>query len=259
MPLVDSSRGSVYHDNYLYEGTRLWYSLRGEERPPGTPHIRLGYCRFVQRYKANNRARLLVDTLPIVDGQAVMIFGAGYGWLAEALRDLLPASDIVATDTGSYVQTTKDSDETAEITAWVDAAGVVEPERSAWISRFVAGRRSQFTVSDEDLRNAASRNRLLGRTAKQRFDWGITEHMLEWLTDAEAVQMSERGNRICGALCHLVTPFEPRKQAASEPRGNWNWKWLDSDDSTTSELAAKDWYTTTNWSRLIPTDTFMRG
>ena len=258
MPLVDASDPAVYHLNHVSEANRLWYNhTLNTSIPVGEPQLLVGYIRFARLFTARNHAKGLVVGLPIKDGDSIILSGAGFGWLEEEMRKLLPASTFVSYDNGGWVNSVKATDETVEVDALLDTAGIVDPgKRSDWHSRMVTGPRAVVTVADEDGGTNPSRNRIKGRLGLQgnrNADWFISEQVLAWLDDAECQSLSASAHRMADNVVHLTSVFLASK-ASEQEQNPWNWKHQDSLDPTTALLESQPWYTTTSWKALLPED-----
>lgn len=269
MPRVDLSDPTVFHDNYRTNVSRLKGALDGA--PNNEPRLVLNYHRWPEMVKKRNVALgLCFGTLGLADGMKIIILGGGFGWLQEAIEEHITA-DIVTTDTSSWVHNVKDQDESADISAALDAHGVTDPaKRNELMSRYNQGSRAKRPILNEDMENGASRGRVkqaLGLQGNAKADYVITEQVLPWLEDNECTVVSDVAHSIANNVVHIVTPFFPSKKP--EPGPLWNWKHLDlfsaiqylgdayADGHTRSDLEAEPWYTTTLWKELLPNDQFI--
>ena len=258
MPLVDASDPAVYHLNYITEGNRLWYNhTLNQQIPAGATKLRITYIRFARMIRAKQYARGLVDALGLTDGLTIALPGAGFAWLQEEMQLLLPTAKFASFDTGGYVQTTKGTNETDELNANLDAAGITDPgERATWHSRFITEPRSKIEIANEDLQTRQSQRTITGMMdliGNAKADWSISEQVLPWLDDAECLAFSVDQRTIATNIAHLLTPFLPSK-ASEQEKNPWNWKHQDSLEPTTALLEALPWYTTTSWNDLLPND-----
>lgn len=268
MPIVDTSTVTPYWDNYVSDGVATYYHRLGQMIPVGEPKILLRYVKYARLEVSQRTAEQLVSQLGIQDGDKVLVLGAGFGWTVEIMRQLLPNSTIVAIDSGQYINSVKDQDETAAINLMLDGAldrnqntpiVLTAQQRSDWLNRFLLGPRDSVGVLDEDLAGGASRGRVkqaLGLQGNAKAEWGISEQVLPWLTDQECLGLSSAGHDICTTLCHLVRAADPYLLSELEP-DPWNWKWVNSLAPTTNLLASQPWYTTTSWKDLLPGDLIM--
>lgn len=266
--LVNTSDPDEYHRNYVQDAVRQWLREHPEEATFRWPIIRVHYCRYAQRFIAANRARTLVNLLPIADGESVLVVGGGFGWMAEALAALLPSSSVVVTDTSPWVQSVKDQGDAGEVAGWLDTdvfdyqtrrRVALDPlDRQLWLDRIATPRRSNLPILDEGLENRGSRNRVLSEIAGARFDHAVSEQALPWLTDAEATGLSEAMREMAADVAHWITPFIPEMASEDEPNP-WNWKRVRDSSPTTNLLQNQPWYTRSAWDALLPGDRFFSG
>jgi hypothetical protein len=261
MPLVDTTDPAVYHDNYYSDARKLYYNHVLGVPTPNVPRLRIHYCWYTEQFKVRNRAVALTQdwSLHLQDGQKIIILGGGFGWLQEELEKLITA-DIVTLDTGQWVHSVKDTDESVEYDTWMDTAGITDPtDRADWKGRMVRpGGRAKVTIHDEDLGTGASRGRIkqaLNLQGNQKADYLITEQVLPWLDDSECGVVSNVSHSIATNVAHILTPFALSQRA--EPPPLWNWKHLDDLSPTRPDLEALPWYTTTSWKALLPDDLFV--
>lgn len=258
MPRVDLSDPAVFHDNYRTNVSRLKGAL--DRTPNDEPRLILNYHRWPEMVKKRLVASgLCQGTLGLSSGMKIIILGGGFGWLQEAIEELITA-DIVTTDTSPWVQAVKDQDESADVTAALDAAGVTDStKRGQLMARYNTGPRARRPIFNEDLNTGGSRGRIkqaLGLQGNAKADYVITEQVLPWLEDNECTVVSDVAHSIANNVVHILTPFAPSNKL--EPGPLWNWKHIDSPgEPTRPDLALQPWYTTTNWKSLLPNDLFI--
>ena len=258
MPLVDASDPDVYHLNYVTSANSLWWNhTLNTIIPAGEKKFLVNYIRFVEIIRARQYAKGVVAALNLTDGLTIALPGAGFGWLEEEMQLLLPTAQFVSFDTGEYVQSTKGTNETVELDASLDKAGITDPgERAVWHSRFVTEPRSKLEILDENLSTGASQKVItdkLGLTGSDKADWSISEQVLPWLDDAECISFSSDQHKIATNVAHILSPFI-LEHSSEQEKNPWNWKHQDSLDPTTALLEALPWYTTTSWKDLLPDD-----
>lgn len=261
MPRVDLSVPELYYDNYRTNIPRLWHAVQGTQRPVGDKSWRARYSWWPEHIiNRNHRARGLIDNLGIVDGDEVVFVGAGFGWLQEELQLRLPSSKFVSTDISPWVHLVKGQDEEAELRSWMIDDGITDQaEQDLWLSRvFRPGPRAKVPILDESLGDNQSQKRVrtaLGLSGSARGRWAVTENVLPWLSDAEALVLSAGMRKVAQTVAHLVTPFASSSKQEIGPL--WNWKHLDDVGLTRSDLALQPWYTTASWKALLPSDLFV--
>jgi hypothetical protein len=213
-------------------------------RPAGRPEIRLGYSRAVLWDAHVARAAKLVELFNWPTTTKILIVGAGYAWTAEALETNHGYTNIVTTDTSGYIQTTQDTDETADLDAAITAVGL-DPASGEGLAKrgHLIGkgggsgnrRRHSRPVENEDLSNNGSRNRI--RQILGDIEVGISEELISTLSDAEVLDASDRIDKINAGITriHLTTELQPGK--TQDPAYNWK--------------------TLSDWKLLLPGDTFV--
>jgi hypothetical protein len=216
------------------------------------------------RAARHNFVPAIVNNLPLVGTESVLIVGAGFGWGAEELLAAMPGLDIVCIDTGSWIQAEKDNTEETYITAALAAQNItaLDGRFAVAMTHTNLGKRAQFEegnpnagVHNIDLSTGQGRSeaRKLLKTHNS-FDWAISEDVLAWLTDAECTQMDTAGHQVATNVCHYTTLYDPRFDGELEPDPIWNWKYLNpADDQGWNKLnPIPAWYTETNWATLLP-------
>ncbi|MFQ6016766.1 MAG: hypothetical protein ACE5KF_01095 [Kiloniellaceae bacterium] len=221
MPLVDISDPAVFHGAHdIGTGIR-------EGPPGGRKEVRLKYHRAVMLPVCATRARRLTSALGLTAADAVALVGAGFGWLAECLEQEVPGITVVSLDTSAWVHAVKASPETSEIDAAVRDAGIV-PAMSRYADVMAAlddgGPRARVAIENEDVSTDAARARL--RRLHGAFTWAVTEQVLPWLTDAEAIALDAAMHKLASKVAHQLTPL----MDGHEPGRNWktlaDWKAL---------------------------------
>jgi len=269
MPIVDPSDPQVWTAQYI---RRLNHPTDRFAQP-----IKVGYTRagFLEARKA--RGRNLVRRLGILDGQNVLIIGAGFCWIGEGIKEELPNATVIGIDTSTWVQSRKNLDETDELRTAIQAVGE-DPDTPKWqefVTSHRGGARAQLPVLSEDGSTGSSRGnikRAFG-SGNPEIHWGISEDVLPWLEDAECQQLDSVGHNIATNVAHLVTPFYADKVTLTEPGPLWNWKYINEAFRTTTranpevDIAAVNakeatlltlpWYNTLFWETLLPNSTIV--
>ena len=207
------------------------------------PEVKLHYHRRVMGPVCQTRAVGIAQALGwVAPGPSLIIVGAGFGWTAEALEQM-GFTRVLSLDISQYVQGNKDGTEEAEIDAEIVGVGLTPGigEGQALKQRlFDGGVRSRATrgVLNEDGAGGASRGRIrqaLGLAGNQQANWGLSESVLESLTDAEAVNASGIAHQYCTNVAHYVVTLREGNQPG------YNWKSL------------------ADWKLLIPIDSFIEA
>jgi hypothetical protein len=213
------------------------YYLRPEGRW-GHPNTRQGvvlrYNRAVLYDYAVQTAQGIVGAMGwIAPGPSILLFGAGFSWLAEALEDL-EFDRVVGIDTSTWIQSVKNSDEVDEIDAAIEAVGL-DPNTGEGLEvrnkiRGLAkgpGNRTRASRGclNENGRTGASRGRIkqaLGISGNDLIDWGLTENLAPGFDDAEVLEASSDLDQICTQSVHLV----PTLGLGNDQDPILNWKTL---------------------------------
>ncbi len=215
MPIVDASDPKVWTAQYV---SRLNHP--SDRFGPAVP---VGFLRSRFLTGRKRRGASLVRALKILDGQAVAVVGSAWCWTGEGIAEALPASTVFGIDNSKYVQATKDQDETAEITEALLAAGL-DPagDGAAYIEAYKGEQRSRLDILDIDI---LDRQALKVFEPEPALDWAISDDVLPWLSDGEALELDRNMRRISTKVAHFVTPWmEDQAARGPEPEPLWNWK-----------------------------------
>lgn len=248
MPILDWNDEATWDEMYSVSAEPWGH--------PGTERrgVRMGYCRatfcWQQRFYAIKTAEALGFGPP--PGPSIVLVGAGFGWTAEHWEEMGYAS-IICTDTSTFIQSRKDTDEVEEIRAAVRRVGLDPDDRAAgqrccerihgdtndpdpWRRARPSwpqpgGDKCQCArgILNEDLMTPASRNRVghaLGLAAGQGPDVVITENVMSTLTDAEALALHAELVGWGTRLVHHITTLSmvKRGRPAESLHKGLNWK-----------------------------------
>lgn len=213
--------------------------------PNTRPEIRLHYCRAVLYPVAKLRATGIMDAMGWrPPGPALVIVGAGFGWLAEALEQN-GFTRVAGIDTSPYIHSDKNNSEASDYDKAIVAAGL-DPNsgegarvKADLISRTGSGPRTRASrgVLNQNGNTQQSRNAVrtaLGLSGNQQPDWLLTDDMIAELTDAEFLQASTSLKNWVPNLAHFV-----RTADSGQAPGTFNQKPLE------------------QWKALAPADTFI--
>ena len=183
-----------------YDGA---YSFRVERylggHPNTRPEVRLNYHEHFMRPIMVERWKGILSVVApaIKSSDRVLIVGAGFGWGVRALKNRIGCVAI-GIDTSTYIQSTKDTDDRAEIEAKIIAVGLDPTSgRGLEILNFcrTAGNRSKELVLDEDMASPESRQRI-GTALGGSPTWICVEDIVDdSMTDAEIVTLAENLDR----------------------------------------------------------------
>lgn len=214
MPIVDASDPKVWTAQYV--------SRLNHPSDRFGPAVKVGYIRAKFLSPRKRRGASLVRKLNIRDGEMVAVIGSDFCWTGEGIAEALPAATVFGVDDSQYIQENKDKDERAEIAEALLAAGL-DPagDGAAYIEAYKGERRSRLDILDVDMldRRAAE---LLAQGGP--FDWAISDDVLPWLDDGEALKLDRNMRRISTNVAHVVTPWMEEQAREPEPEPLWNWK-----------------------------------
>ena len=134
---------------------------------------------------------LIAQGTPLTATDMLCIIGGAFGWLGEALEDLIPGLEVVSVDLSQYVQDTKDLSPDDELIESIEAEGHTATDGG--VGQFLFDKftdpnprsRNGGKVLQEGLDTVKSRNAV--RKALQQADPTrvITEELWQILTQAE--------------------------------------------------------------------------
>ena len=208
--------------------------------PNTRPEIKLNYCRAVMFPVAQKRAAGIITAMNwSAPGPAIVIVGAGFGWLAECF-EASGFTRVIGIDTSAYIQSAKSTTEEADVNAAITAVGLNSSSGEGATIKgrlYDGGNRSRASrgVLNQDGGNTQSRNAIrsaLGLSGNQQPDWLLSEDMLPALTDAEVVNKSAQLRNWVPNVAHYTTAVIKGRVPAS----SMNWKTLE------------------QWKALIPND-----
>ncbi len=283
MPLVDLSNNSAF-EAYYDKGTNIWlieHPTTGERAvwiqgqiaqqfattADKRWEVRVHYVRALELNAARHRAGVLVKAIGLTAADRVAIIGAGFGWLQEALEEALPGVECVSVETSSWIQSVKDQTETAELDVLIRKAGIlpIEVGYDAAMTRLNdGGLKARRELVDEDVTAAQGRSRIKAKVKAKgvpaTFTLAVTEHTLEWLDDAEAVDVDAGMHSLAPQVCHLLRQYDPGQAKLTEPGTLSNWKWLSAtNEGVKTELTDLAWYTVDNWQDLLNAESVLVG
>ncbi len=283
MPLVDLSNNSAF-EAYYDKGTNIWLiehpetGVRAVWIQGQIPQqfattadkrweVRVHYVRALELNAARHRAGVLVKAIGLTALDRVAIVGAGFGWLQEALEEALPGIECVSVETSSWIQSVKDQTETAELDVLIQKAGILPVEvgyDDAMARLNDGGLKARRELTNEDVTTGQGRSKIKAKVKAKGvpmpFTWAVSEHTLEWLDDAEAVDVDAGMHALAPNVCHLLREYDPGQAKLTEPGTLSNWKWLSStNEGVKQELTDLAWYTVDNWQDLLNAESVLVG
>lgn len=185
-----------------YKGPEFPGTLEGTA-PPVT--VRLHYHPLVQRPAAVQRLASILDRHTITAADRVLVFGCGFGWLAEVLTDQIGCK-AVGIDLSQYVQDMKDTSANDELSEAIQASGL-EPTTGHGLKIMQdfsdSGPRTRATVLQGDMQNKGVRNavkRELGGDPTVV----ITEEVWQLLTAQEQNTYTGVFSTLGAAVAHVI-------------------------------------------------------
>lgn len=176
---------------------------------------KLHYHPLVQKPSKAVMAQRLVDYLtaqgdPLEGTDRLCVIGGAFGWLGEALEDLVPGLEVVSVDLSNYVQSVKDVSPDDELIESIEAAGNTHTDGG--VGQFLFDKftdpnprsRNGGKVLQEDLTSVKSRNavkKALRQTDPTRV---VTEEVWQILTQAEKDQYTAAAANWGVPLTHII-------------------------------------------------------
>ena len=262
MPILDGSQADHYHRQDRIFVTRRIAQQQTDpveiDKWRRAPKVILHHHRRAHELcnVPSIRAARLVRELGLTSSHNVLLVGAAFGWEAEASIGLgIPTTCM---DSSSWIHAAKDTDETGDIEAALDLAGVTADHtmRQQFLDKLTAGPRATETILEEDALSRGSRQRIRN---KGTFTHIVTSSVLPWLHDDEVVTLSNALHQIntLAKVVHHVEFYKDKAALAPEPAPFLNWKRLIGDAPVVQRLSDQAWYTTNSWPALLPNDTFI--
>ena len=262
MPILDGSQADHYHrQNRIFVTRRI----AAQATDPveilkwrQAPKVLLAVHRRADELAniSKPHAARLLQTLSLTSSHNVLLVGATFGWLGEALINL--GISVTCIEASSWVQSVKDQDERGEIETALDLAGVTDTHqmRQQFLDKLLAGPRATLPILDEDGLTKGSRQRI--RNAGT-FTHIITKNVLAWLHDDEAANLSDALHQInaLAQVVHFVMGYDDARALRPEPAPFLNWKRVVGNALVVKRLTDLPWYTTPSWPSLLPNDTFV--
>ncbi|MCB7129954.1 MAG: hypothetical protein J3T61_10510 [Candidatus Brocadiales bacterium] len=263
MPIYDGSLADHYHRQNRVNITRRLraeLAVNNPEELPNwfqAPKVELQMHR--RAYDLCNvdrgNAAKLIKELNLNSSQNILIYGGMFGWLEDQIKVQLPGIQVMTIDGADWIHQVKGQDESGEIEANLDIAGVTSahPMRQQFFDKLIDGPRARGVVRQEDALDNGSRQRIRNLGS---FNFIITQNVLSWLYDDECQNLSTQLRKINAAseIVHFVNGYEDSKADAPEPGEILNWKRTDSNAPVVDKLNDLSWYTTPSWQELLPND-----
>ena len=285
MPLVDLTNDSAFKA-YWNKGTNIWlieHPVTGvravwiqgviPQQFATKAHlrweVRVNYVRAKELPAARHRAGVLISRIGLTATDRVAILGAGFGYLQEALEELLPGIECVCVETSPWIHSVKDQTETAELDLVIQAAGIL-PVMTGYADAMNAlndgGNKARRELVDEDVTTGQGRSKIKAKVKVKAkgvptaFTWAVTDYIFEWVNDAEAVDIDAGMHALAPNVCHMIREYDPGQAKHTEPGTLSNWKWLSTtNEGVKQELLDLTWYTVDNWQDLLSADSVLVG
>ena len=190
MPIYDGSIADHYHrQNRIFVTRRI----AQQQTDPAeikkwrqAPKVLLAVHRRADELGniSKPQAVKLLQTLRLTSSHNVLLVGATFGWLAEALIAL--GISVTCIEDSPWVQSVKDQDEAGEIEAALKSAGMTaengHPMYQQFLDKLLAGPRATLPILDEDGMTEGSRQRIRNQGTYTHI---ITKNVLAWRHDDE--------------------------------------------------------------------------
>ena len=210
-----------------------------------------GYQRKAREGATLQYATRIISGCGLSASDEILIIGAGYGWVAEKIEELLPGIRVVATDNSAFFNGNKGESDEQEIRGRMISQGLDPDGADAWRFDRLTDRQPRakhHTLLNEDGLSGGSRAQIRQARNKNDFDWAVSENVLPWLFDNECTGLSSAMHQMAPNVAHLVTPWMADKASGNEPEPKWNWKLIEPDPAYPD---VEDWKT------LLPNDTIV--
>lgn len=206
MAVYDKADFYASYGVYLtYPDGRRLAGYRGPEFE-GAVTIRLHYHPLVQKRNAEIKADKIIAQYGITSSDKVMIFGAGFGWLGEALTEKTGCKS-VGVELSQYIHDTKDTSPDDELQEAIEAGGlsITKGDGLKVFTDFKQGNvaRTSVTLLQETLSNKRSRDTIKG-VLKSAPTHIITEEVWQTLNDMERESYNTSFTSIGGEVIHII-------------------------------------------------------
>ncbi len=196
-PTRDTS--TYWHDQYD-TGTGIWF---GEY--PSYQELRLNYHRKNVKQSYVWYTGKIKDALGWALDDAIIVVGAGFGFLEDELRRTHGFTDVLSIEDSAWIQSAKATTEDVDMDAQIAAVGVnplSQSGRDVKAQLTDGATRARVTVLNENLMTKKSRNTVKQSIAK--IDIVFTDFILPYLTDAEAIAFSIEANAMGAVVQHAT-------------------------------------------------------
>jgi hypothetical protein len=283
MPIKDGSLASHYHTEDVIQCTRRVLAriatsgVRSADPQQSifaemadAPRVYLNHHRAAYDLISvpQQRAADYITKLNLTASSNILFVGSSFGWTAEWIKLYVPGINIICTDIGGWVQSTKNQDDAGDVEAAMDDArdptyketvvGVQGAMRDTFMSYLNQGVRAKEPIIEEDALSTRSRNKIkqmLGSPATHIF----TEHVLEWHWDNEAANLSDALHQLepTARIIHKINEYQDTAAAKTEPGIGLNWKRVADSTSVIPRLTNQPNYIESDWKAVLPNDEFI--
>ena len=166
--------------------------------------------------EAARKAALLVQHYidqgtPLTSDSTVAVIGGAFGWLGEALEDLVPGLEACSLDTSQYVQDVKALSPDDELIENITASGydhTLPNSVGEWLFNTFSDpaprSRSPERVAQNDLSTVKLRNDARKLFQKNAIDHIITEEVWQLLTQEERTRYTAAAGEYGATLTHII-------------------------------------------------------
>ena len=201
-----------FDSNYKFQVERR---MPGGGPPPSERRsgVNLHYHRpMIAPILADRWANIVPSILKINSSEHVVIIGAAFGWGIEALINLTGAT-VIGVDVSDFIESTKDTDEGAEIDAAIKVVGL-DPASGRGLEiknyYYVAAPRTTVVILKEEMKTSQSQNIIQQALGNALPEWIITEDMIQEFSDAEIRTWVTEIDKVVGAAVVHITEGKPR-------------------------------------------------
>ena len=177
----------------------------GHTEPRRFPEIRLHYHPSVIKPITQQRFQRLIAAKTFLPTDAVVIFGAGFGWMCEALTTGVGCATI-GIDNSPYILDNKSLSPDDELLESIQAAGyniTDDPGRQIWEQFRQTAPRTTANIINVDVTTVKGRQDLIKALGKQPTHV-ITEDVWQYFTPDEQNALTAGFNKLGVVVIHII-------------------------------------------------------
>lgn len=161
------------------------------------------------------KAQKVIDhfaqTTPLTATSTVIVIGGAYGWLGEALEDLVPGLEAISVDLSQYVQDTKSLSPDDELIESIAASGydhTLPNSVGEWLYNELSdpsprSRRPEMVIQS-DMSKTKARNDIRKTFQREVVTHVVTEEVWQILTAEEQTRYTAAATGYGAVLAHII-------------------------------------------------------